>query len=41
VAPALSSPLLLFPMALAGIPMMLWLLIRGIRVDAYGRGGIA
>jgi len=31
VAPTYSSPLLLIPMALAGIPMMGWLLFRGIR----------
>ena len=30
LAPALSSPLLLLPMALAGIPTMAWLLFRGI-----------
>lgn len=30
LAPKLSSPWLLMPMALAGIPLMLWLLIRGI-----------
>jgi hypothetical protein len=30
LAPKLSSPVLLLPMALAGIPMMLWLLFRGI-----------
>jgi len=30
LAPAYSSPLLLMPMALAGIPMMVWLLARGI-----------
>jgi len=30
LAPKLSSPVLLLPMALAGIPMMTWLLIRGI-----------
>ena len=30
LAPRLNSPLLLAPMALAGIPTMLWLLIRGI-----------
>ena len=30
LAPKLSSPLLLMPMALAGIPMMVWLLVRGI-----------
>jgi hypothetical protein len=31
LAPKFSSPLWLMPMALAGIPMMLWLLIRGVR----------
>ena len=30
LAPKLSTPLLLMPMALAGIPMMIWLLVRGI-----------
>lgn len=30
IAPSLSSPLLLLPMAVAGIPLMLWLLVRGI-----------
>ena len=30
VAPQFSSPLMLMPMALAGIPMMFWLLLRGI-----------
>lgn len=40
LAPQFSSPLLLMPMALAGIPMTLWLLIRGIdparvHVDAH------
>ena len=30
LAPKLSSPVLLFPMALAGIPMMAWLLFKGI-----------
>jgi Domain of unknown function (DUF4386) len=30
LAPAYSSALLLMPMALAGIPLMLWLLVRGI-----------
>jgi uncharacterized protein DUF4386 len=30
LAPKLSSPYLLAPMALAGIPLMAWLLIRGI-----------
>jgi hypothetical protein len=31
IAPALSTPLLLVPMALAGIPLMAWLLFRGHR----------
>jgi hypothetical protein len=31
LAPSLSSPILLMPMALGGIPLMLWLLIKGIR----------
>jgi len=31
LAPRFSSPVLLLPMALAGIPMMGWLLFRGIR----------
>jgi hypothetical protein len=31
LAPRYSSPVLLIPMALAGIPMMGWLLFRGIR----------
>jgi len=30
LAPKYSSPILLLPMALAGIPTMLWLLVRGI-----------
>ena len=30
IAPSLSSPVLLLPMALAGIPLMAWLLFRGI-----------
>lgn len=30
LAPAYSSPVLLMPMALAGIPMTIWLLARGI-----------
>ena len=30
LAPKLSSPLLLIPMAFAGIPMMAWLLFKGI-----------
>jgi len=41
LAPKLSSPLLLMPMALAGIPTMLWLLFRGIdpvRVRATSTG---
>jgi hypothetical protein len=42
LAPKLSSPFLLMPMALAGIPTMLWLLIRGIRpaaIEPPGRAG--
>jgi hypothetical protein len=34
VAPSLSSPLMLLPMAIAAIPLMGWLLFRGIRVAA-------
>ena len=30
LAPPLSTPVLLIPMALAGIPMMAWLLFRGV-----------
>ncbi len=30
LAPAYSTPLLLLPMALAGIPLLLWLLLRGV-----------
>lgn len=32
VAPSYSSPLLLMPMALAGIPLTVWLLARGVDV---------
>src|ERR1041384_8128814 len=32
LAPAYSSPLLLKPMALAGLPMMVWLLARGVDI---------
>ena len=32
LAPPYSTEYLLFPMALAGIPFMLWLLIRGDRI---------
>lgn len=34
LAPSLSSPLLLLPLALAGIPLMVWFLFRGIDVGA-------
>lgn len=34
IAPSLSSPLLLLPMAVAGIPLMAWLLFRGIDARA-------
>jgi hypothetical protein len=38
LAPAYSSYLLLLPMAVAGIPFMLWLLIRGVKpVPVPGR----
>lgn len=32
LAPALSTPIMLLPMAVAGIPLMAWLLVRGIDV---------
>jgi hypothetical protein len=35
LAPAYSSGLLLLPMALAGIPLTVWLLVRGIRTEAH------
>ena len=38
LAPSLSSPMLLLPMALAGIPLMLWLLFRGIDPQRVERG---
>jgi len=34
LAPSLSSPIFLMPMALAGIPLTFWLLFRGVRVEA-------
>ena len=37
LAPSLSSPFLLMPMAVAGIPMTFWLLFRGVRVEAVPR----
>ncbi|MGK2935875.1 MAG: DUF4386 domain-containing protein [Gemmatimonadaceae bacterium] len=37
LAPAYSSYLLLLPMAAAGIPFMLWLLIRGVKPVAIAR----
>jgi Domain of unknown function (DUF4386) len=42
VAPGLSSGLMLLPMGAAGIPMMVWLLVRGIdqgRVVPWGGAG--
>lgn len=33
LAPQYSSPLMLLPMALAGIPLLLWLLLRGGRIQ--------
>jgi Domain of unknown function (DUF4386) len=41
VAPSLSSPLLLLPMALAGIPLMAWLLFRGIDGTRTAASGTA
>ena len=35
VAPAYSSALMLIPMAVAGIPLTLWLLVRGIDTRAF------
>ena len=37
VAPAYSSNYMLLPMALGGIPLMLWLLIRGVDKDNLSR----
>ena len=37
IAPSLSSPILLLPMAVAGIPLMAWLLIVGIGREAAQR----
>jgi len=34
LAPSYSSPLMLLPMALGGIPLMLWLLVRGVGPSA-------
>jgi hypothetical protein len=39
LAPSLSSPFLLMPMALAGIPLTFWLLFRGVRVEAIPAAG--
>ena len=39
LAPSLSSPFLLMPMALAGIPLTFWLLFRGVRVDGIPAAG--
>jgi hypothetical protein len=39
LAPSLSSPFLLMPMALAGIPITFWLLFRGVRVEAIPAAG--
>jgi hypothetical protein len=40
LAPSLSSPLFLMPMALAGIPLTFWLLFRGVRVDVLSRQAV-
>ncbi len=34
LVPAMSSGLMLIPMALAGIPLTFWLLIKGVRMPA-------
>jgi hypothetical protein len=39
LAPSLSSPFLLMPMALAGIPLTFWLLFRGVTVEAISPPG--
>ena len=40
LAPSLSSPFLLMPMALAGIPLTFWLLFRGVTVEAISRPAV-
>lgn len=39
IAPSLSTPLLLLPMAVAGIPLMAWLLFRGIDARSTVKAG--
>lgn len=41
LAPSLSSPIMLMPMALGGIPLMVWLLARGIRLSEAKPGVFA
>lgn len=41
LAPAYSKAYLLFPMAVAGIPLMLWLLFRGVRPSGPMAAGAA
>jgi hypothetical protein len=40
LAPSLSSPLMLVPMALGGIPLMVWLLYAGWRADGLRVDGL-
>jgi hypothetical protein len=35
LAPSLSSPIMLIPMAIGGIPLMLWMLFKGVRTDGW------
>jgi hypothetical protein len=37
LAPSLSSPFLLLPMAVAGVPLTIWLLFRGVCTEAIPR----
>lgn len=37
VTPSLSTPLMLFPMALGGLPLMVWLLVRGVDTSKVPR----
>jgi hypothetical protein len=36
LAPSISSPIMLMPMALGGIPLMLWMLFKGVRLTGNG-----
>jgi hypothetical protein len=37
LAPSLSSPFLLMPMALGGIPLMFWMLFKGVNTERLAR----